>query len=249
MATGTTERPQATIETPTEATTTRPVGARPRRRYLTAIPRSRGLLSGLLLVVLGVWGALIPLVGPYFGYEFGSDQAWSMTWNRFWLDVLPGAALVLGGLMLLLARNRILAWFGGWLALLGGAWFVTGTIVARLWDGSLGANPIGAPAGSTGAQVLELLGYFFGLGALAIIVAVFALGRLSVVSVRDLEAAGADARYEEADRNAVQAEWRDEPGYAEPSPTAETNLQPEADDGIAEDAAPPKRRRLFSRTG
>ena len=30
------------------------------------VPRSRGAICGLLLVLLGVWGALIPLVGPYF---------------------------------------------------------------------------------------------------------------------------------------------------------------------------------------
>ncbi len=27
------------------------------------IPRSRGAMSGLLLVILGLWGALIPFVG------------------------------------------------------------------------------------------------------------------------------------------------------------------------------------------
>jgi hypothetical protein len=30
------------------------------------VPRSRGVLSGLLLVLLGAWGALVPFVGPDF---------------------------------------------------------------------------------------------------------------------------------------------------------------------------------------
>jgi|tagenome__1003787_1003787.scaffolds.fasta_scaffold20873110_2 hypothetical protein len=254
MATGTTDRPQTTIETPATTTASRPVAAAPRRRHLTAIPRTRGLLSGLFLVVLGIWGALIPLVGPYFGYEFGSDQTWSMSWTRFWLDVLPGAVLVLGGLMLLWARNRIVAWVGGWLALVGGAWLVTGPTAALLWDGSLGANPIGIPAGSNGAQVLELLGYFYGLGALAIMIAVFALGRLSVVSLRDLEAAGPDAEYAEAEWTSTEADGRAVPAYREPSTTHETSntdetsLQPAADEGAMTDDAPPRRRRLFSRS-
>ncbi|MDQ2789811.1 MAG: hypothetical protein M3Y73_08900 [Actinomycetota bacterium] len=36
-----------------------------------AMRRSRGAMSGFLLVLLGIWGAIIPFVGPYFGYTFG----------------------------------------------------------------------------------------------------------------------------------------------------------------------------------
>src|SRR2546421_12923996 len=32
------------------------------------IPRSRGALSGVLLILLGAWGGLIPFIGPYFHY-------------------------------------------------------------------------------------------------------------------------------------------------------------------------------------
>jgi hypothetical protein len=249
MATDTIERPRTTTETTTASATARPLGAPPRRRFLTAIPRSRGLLSGLLLVVLGIWGALSPFVGPYFGYVFGSDQTWSMSWNRLWLDVLPGAALVLGGLMLLLARNRVSAWIGGSLALAGGAWFVAGPTVAVLWDGLLGANPIGVPAGSEGMQVLELLGTFYGLGALAIMIAAFGLGRLSVVSVRDLEATGgAPPEYWAGDGASTEADGDGAHAYEEPV-TDRTSLQPAADDGaVGDEEAPPRRRRLFSRS-
>ena len=31
--------------------------------------RSRGAFSGFLLILLGLWGALIPFVGPYFHYR------------------------------------------------------------------------------------------------------------------------------------------------------------------------------------
>ena len=34
------------------------------------MPRSRGIVVGLCLVALGIWGAIIPFVGPYFHYAF-----------------------------------------------------------------------------------------------------------------------------------------------------------------------------------
>ncbi len=230
MATRTYERPATTEGT--RRTADAPAGPVRRRRWTAAIPRSRGLLSGLVLVALGVWGGLIPFVGPYFGYEFGSDQAWDMSWNRFWLDVLPGAALVLGGLMLMAARSRVSGILGGWLALCGGAWFVVGPTVAMLWDGALGANPIGPPAGSNGVEVLELLGYFYALGALAIANAGMALGRMSVVGVRDLEALEGRRGYEPVGDRPTAGARADEPAT-------------ERELATAEPAA--RRRRLFSR--
>lgn len=158
----------------------------------THIPASRGALVGILLVVLGIWGALIPLVGPYFNYEFGSDATWDLTWQRVWLDILPGAALVLGGLILIGARKRPAGVLGAWIALAGGIWFAVGPAVSMLWHGANSVYaPIGAPLNSKNVQFLELLGYFYGLGALATALAGFALGRLSIVGVRDVEVAAA----------------------------------------------------------
>jgi hypothetical protein len=156
----------------------------------THIPASRGAVTGLLLVVLGLWGALIPMVGPYFGYEFGSDSTWDVTWQRVWLDIAPGVALVLGGAILLGARRRAPAVLGAWIALVGGIWFVVGPPVSILWHGALSTYaPIGDPIGSKDVKFLELGGYFYGLGALSTALAAFALGRLSVVGVRDVEVA------------------------------------------------------------
>src|SRR5689334_3673117 len=50
-----------------------------RRGGRMRIPRSRGATSGFLLVLLGLWGALIPFVGPYFNFAFTPDQAWVWT--------------------------------------------------------------------------------------------------------------------------------------------------------------------------
>src|SRR5260370_1257056 len=38
--------------------------------WMARIPRSRGAVSGVLLILLGAWGALVPFVGSYFGYAY-----------------------------------------------------------------------------------------------------------------------------------------------------------------------------------
>src|SRR5258707_2994915 len=80
------------------------------------IPRSRGTLSGVLLVLLGAWGGLIAFVGPYFHYAYTPDSAWSYTSGRLWLEVLPGAGALVGGLIALASASRPVAMFGALLA-------------------------------------------------------------------------------------------------------------------------------------
>jgi len=62
------------------------------------MPRSRGAASGFLLIVLGIWGAAVPFVGPSFDFAFSPGRDWSTA--RGWLEVLPGAAAALGGALL-----------------------------------------------------------------------------------------------------------------------------------------------------
>lgn len=147
------------------------------------IARSRGAASGFLLVLLGLWGALIPFVGPYFNFAYDPDTPWTWTSARGWLEVLPGAVAVLGGLLLLMSRNRATAVFGGWLAVIAGAWFVVG----RLFASPLGLGDFGAPvANTTTGQIALELTFFSGLGALIIFFGAMALGRVSVHSLRDV---------------------------------------------------------------
>lgn len=156
----------------------RPRGGRMR------IPRSRGAASGFLLILLGLWGALIPFVGPYFDFAFTPDQAWTWTNARGWLEVLPGAVAVVGGLVMLTSRNRATAMLGGWLAVAAGAWFVIGRALA----GPLGLGNAGAPVATTDTKRVWLeLTYFYGLGAVMVFLGALALGRLSVRSLRDVE--------------------------------------------------------------
>src|SRR6476646_5001813 len=122
------------------------------------IARSTGAVSGVLIAALGIWVALIPFVGPYFDYSFGTNSTWHYTTDRLWLDILPGALAVLAGVMLLVAATRVAGLFAGWLAVIAGAWLVAGPSVSLTWES--GPGPIGRPLFGSTRQMLELVGYF-----------------------------------------------------------------------------------------
>jgi hypothetical protein len=144
--------------------------------------RSRGAVSGLLLILLGAWGAAVPFIGPTFDFSYSLGQDW--TAGRGWLQVLPGAVAAVGGVLLLASRNRATAMLGGWLAVVAGAGFVVG----RAFAGPLGLGDVGTPVATTDTQRVWLeLTCFYGLGALIVFLGALALGRLSVRSVRDVE--------------------------------------------------------------
>jgi hypothetical protein len=154
------------------------------------VRRSQGALSGVLLVLLGIWGALIPFVGPYFHYAYTPDRTWDATSGRLWLEVLPGVVTLAGGVVVLLSRFRPAVVLGAWLAALAGAWFAVGNLVAGRWAP---LPRVGAPVGGATRAVLEQIGFFTGLGVVIVFVAALALGRFTVVAARDAAAAAAAA--------------------------------------------------------
>jgi hypothetical protein len=175
------------------------------------MPRSRGAVSGLLLVILGAWGALIPFVGPHFNFAYTPDQDWAWSTARGWLEVLPGGATVLAGLLLIFSGNRITALVGAWLAVLAGAWFVVGGEVAPV----LGIGSAGDPIAATDRKRAALeISYFSGLGALIVFVGGVAVARLAVRLASDIEAL---ARVEEARAARAGGPSYREPSYSEPS--------------------------------
>ncbi|HEY1688435.1 MAG TPA: hypothetical protein VGF95_06165 [Solirubrobacteraceae bacterium] len=146
------------------------------------LARSTGAGGGLLIVVLGLWAIFIPLLGPYFHYGFSPDASWHFTTNRLWLDILPGAAAVLGGVGLIAASRRLSGVAGGWLALAGGVWLLIGPSLSLLW-GHAGAGTlqsgIGLPLGGSDRAAIEMVGFFYGPGALITALAAFAVGRFA----------------------------------------------------------------------
>ena len=176
-------------------------------------PRSRGAVSGVLLILLGAWGALIPFVGPYFDFAYTPDTAWYVTSGRLLLEVLPGAGAALGGLLVLGSANRVAAAFGSWLAALSGAWFVLGVPLSAIWGGPT----VGEPTGGTTQQILEYVCFFGGLGVVIVFFAAFALGRFAVVGVREVE---------RAEQEAPPEEWAPE-AYETTTPPPEPEPQPQ----------------------
>jgi hypothetical protein len=139
--------------------------------------RSRGALSGFLLALLGLWGALIPFIGPYFQYAYTPDTAWTYTTARLWLEILPGAAVFVGGILLTVAASRHVALFGAVLAAAAGAWFTLGTALSPLWNNHVMLG--GFPASSTVfMRIMEQLGFFAALGVVIVFIAGAAFGRI-----------------------------------------------------------------------
>ena len=193
--------------------------AGPRRK----VARSRGVASGILLMLLGAWGALIPFIGPYFNFSYTPDKAWTWTAARGWLEVLPGAAAFVGGLLLLMSASRLVTLFGAWLAIAAGAWFAVGQSLAT----PLHIGSPGQPAGwGSGVRALESLALFAGLGVVIVFLAAAAFGRLSLVSPRDVRAAEQREQLAAEEAAAAEAqreqEARDEAARRQPA----TNEQP-----------------------
>lgn len=160
------------------------------------IPRSRGGICGVLLILLGLWGGLAPFVGPYFHFGVLPDTAWAYSSGRLYYSIIPGAAALLGGLFVLGTRHRGVGTLAGVLSALGGAWFIGGAdFVTYVLKRSLGSEAPIPPASSAGLPLrvyLESITLYSGLGILILFVAALAIGRFSMVSARDA-AASADA--------------------------------------------------------
>jgi hypothetical protein len=164
--------------------------------------RSRGVVSGFVLMLLGLWGGLIPFIGPYFNYAYTPDTAWTYNTARLWLEVLPGAAVFLGGILLIIAASRHIALFGAALAAAGGAWFTLGTVFSPLWNNNVQLG--GSPASATVVmRIAEQVGFFTGLGVVIVAIASFAFGR--IVSL-PIEAAPVAAEAETVPAETVPAE-------------------------------------------
>lgn len=153
---------------------------RPSAPYM---PRSRGAVTGLLLILLGAWGALAPFIGPLIRWTYSLDPAWTWTSAKGWLEVFPGVVAAVGGLILLGSGNRASAMLGGWLAVFAGAWFVVG----RAFAPTLQIGDVGQPAAASDLKraLLEVT-YFTGLGALIVFLGGAALARVAVRHARDV---------------------------------------------------------------
>jgi hypothetical protein len=142
--------------------------------------------AGLVIVIAGLWGGLVPFVGPYFHFALGPNHSWTWTTGRFWLSVLPAIVAIVGGAMLLASGPRVSGRAGAVLALAAGVWFAIGPGVSTLWHAG-GAQGVGHGAKVT--RMFELLTYHTALGVLIATFAAYALPGLTVVRVAATEPA------------------------------------------------------------
>jgi hypothetical protein len=150
-------------------------------------PRSRGSLSGLILLLLGVWGGLAPYIGPYLHFGYTPDTAWAGTPGRLYLSAVPGAVVAVGGLVAMITRSRGLGGAAALLAALGGGWFIAGSSMMRILPVTVGSGVrMGVPLAHSVRQMeLTYLAFFAGIGAVMVFFAALALGRFSIGSYRD----------------------------------------------------------------
>jgi hypothetical protein len=146
--------------------------------------RSRGSLSGLALILLGAWGGLAPLIGPYFHFGFLPDKPWYYDTSRLYLALIPGGVVLVAGLVVLLTRHRGFGGVFAFIAAVGGAWFVVGQTALQIITGTIYGD--GTPV-ATGTKILLLtdLACFAGVGVLIVFFAALALGRQSIAAHKD----------------------------------------------------------------
>ena len=192
------------------------------------IPRSRGGICGILLIVCGLWGGLAPFAGPYLHFGYTPDQTWYYSTGRLYFSVIPGAAAVLGGLLAAGTRSRGVGIVGGLLGALGGVWFVAGTSIAKQVLST--TYPVGTPIVSASDpslhSYLEQVALFTGIGVLLVFFGALTMGRFSMVSIRDAEQSE-DAYYAEfASEPAIQPGPASYPASTGQYPTASTGQYP-----------------------
>lgn len=147
---------------------------------------SRGVVTGVVLGVLGLWSVLVPLVGPYFGYALSPAGPWTTPWAALWLQIVPGVVLLLCGLVLTLTRRRVAGLVSGVLAAAAGLWLAVGFAV---WSWAPNGVRVEGVASADGVSAAEQIGMASGLGAVVTLLAGLAIGRFSVRGTRDVAAA------------------------------------------------------------
>lgn len=133
---------------------------------------------GLLTLLLGAWAAIVPFVGPLFG--FGATRTGAWVWNLphalLWLA--PGAVAAVLGLMMMsrapLARRGLARLGHAWAGLIVaccGAWLAIGPFAWRIIKGNVPIKTAGPYH-----ELLYWAGYSIGPGVLLGLLGGAALG-------------------------------------------------------------------------
>ena len=161
------------------------------------------MLGGFVTAV-ALWGGLVAYVGPRFGFDMGTtDRAWAWNTGHTLLNLGPGVAGAVGGLLLLFGSSLLLP-LGAALGLLSGLWFLVGPSLEPLWRAGSGIAALGS-SGSTTERGLEGLGYYYGTGATLLLFSAVALGLILAPAAPAVAAEPAAAEKAEEEREPEQS--------------------------------------------
>jgi hypothetical protein len=140
--------------------------------------------TGLLAVLVGAWGAIAGYIGPYFQWHPVAAHVWTANLQNGLLHLLPGAAAVAAGLMLMLMGPARRSVRGGAFVLpaiiliASGAWFVIGPIAWAMFESS----PPWMAAGP-GRHLLDVAASSFAPGLILVMLGGMALKAAAVPPV------------------------------------------------------------------
>ncbi|HEY3942151.1 MAG TPA: hypothetical protein VGL60_06675 [Acidimicrobiales bacterium] len=134
---------------------------------------------GLLMVVVGAWGGIVPFLGPAIGFSGDGSGSWNLDASHAAVGLAPGAVAVVIGLLLVAEAPRVIVGRGrgsltmaGLLAVACGAWFVVGPLA---WPVLQASRPYFVGAGAL-RELAYQVGYALGPGGIVIACGAFAVG-------------------------------------------------------------------------
>jgi hypothetical protein len=133
----------------------------------------------VLTVLIAAWGALIPFIGPLFGFRGNGVPSWHWSNAHLVLAVVPGVVGVCMGLVVIrgtaqagAGRGRMSLALAGLITMLCGAWFVIGPIAWPVLTTNGGYFAPAAPVRSLAYQV----GYALGTGLILAVCGGYVMG-------------------------------------------------------------------------
>jgi hypothetical protein len=163
---------------PTGPVPARPMQSRP-VEPVPGGPAGRIALAGLLAMLVGAFGAIVPFAAPGLGYSADGAPSWFWDLSHVVLWLVPGAAAFAAGAVVLLfvgptsrGRGRFGVALAGMLTMVCGAWFVIGPLAWPVLRNSAGVFVPAAPLRELGYQT----GYSLGPGAVLLLLGGLVVG-------------------------------------------------------------------------
>jgi hypothetical protein len=192
-------------------------------------------MTGGLLVLMALWGGLMPFIGSVFGFSPDGLATWHWDLSRGLLAAVPAGAALLAGLALLqlgrvagLGFGRMGVMVAGLLAVAAGCWFAIGPVAWPVLEGHRYFISVGA-YGTFEREIAYALGPGLFLGIMGGLACEFAAlqGDPRTVPVQMLAAAEEPAVVPAADATTPNA-MADAPTTVGPTATG-TEAVPVAD--------------------